>query len=87
MRYIVVFHRGGVRPDLASKAELRRQWLKERWQERQSDEANNHRTTLNQWYSEEAAAKIEYTEAFEICDYGHQPTPAEIRKLFPFLPD
>lgn len=71
----------------ASKPELRRQWLRERWQQRQGTEARNHRVALNQWYGESAASKIEYAEAFEICEYGHQPTQAEIRKLFPFLPE
>jgi len=70
----------------ASKPELRRAWLRERWSERQIAEANNHRDTLNRWYGETAAAKIEYAETFEICEYGQQPTPEEIRKLFPFLP-
>lgn len=71
----------------ASKPELRRQWLRERWQKRQSSEARNHRAVLNQWYGDSAASKIEYAEAFEICEYGHQPTQAEVRKLFPFLPE
>ena len=25
-------------------------------------------------------------EAFEVCEYGTQPTAAELRKLFPFFP-
>ena len=29
--------------------------------------------------------KAKYAEAFEICEYGAQPTEAEIRKLFPML--
>jgi hypothetical protein len=29
---------------------------------------------------------VKYAEAFEICEYGHQPTPQEIKDLFPFLP-
>jgi LmbE family N-acetylglucosaminyl deacetylase len=70
----------------ASKPALRRQWLRERWDRRQSSEAKNHRAALNRWYGEAKAAKINYAEAFEICEYGNQPTPAEIRKLFPFLP-
>ena len=70
----------------ASKPELRREWLRERWHNRQTAEASNGRAALQQWYGAEAAAKIEYAEAFEICEYGAQPSPAEIRRLFPFLP-
>src|SRR5262245_14211857 len=29
-------------------------------------------------------AKIEFVEAFEICEYGRRPDAAELRKLFPF---
>ena len=32
------------------------------------------------------AAKVQYAEAFEICEYGRLPSKTEIRKLFPFLP-
>ena len=70
----------------ASKPELRRQWLHDRWSKRQSAEADNNRAALQQWYGEADAAKVKFAEAFEICEYGHQPSPDEIRKLFPFLP-
>ncbi|MCA9168552.1 MAG: PIG-L family deacetylase [Planctomycetales bacterium] len=66
-----------------SKPELRRQWLHERWVQRQSSEAKNHRGALVRWYGEERANQIEYAEAFEICEYGRQPTDEEIRQLFP----
>ncbi len=69
-----------------SQPEARREWLHDRWVQRQSSEAKNSRATLAQWYGAEAAEKIQYAESFEICEYGHQPTPAEIRKLFPFFP-
>ncbi|MCA8987026.1 MAG: PIG-L family deacetylase [Planctomycetaceae bacterium] len=69
----------------ATQPELRRAWLHERWVRRQSGEANNYRAALKQWYGEEAAEKIKYAEAFEICEYGRQPSPAEIRTLFPFF--
>ena len=71
----------------ASQPKLRRQWLWDLWQQRQSSEAKNHQAALQRWYGEAAAAKIKYAEAFEVCEYGHQPTPDEVRELFPFLPD
>jgi len=43
------------------------------------------RTSLAKWYGEERAAKASFAEAFEICEYGAQPTEAEIRRLFPML--
>jgi LmbE family N-acetylglucosaminyl deacetylase len=34
----------------------------------------------------DAAARISYAEAFEICEYGRQPSREEIEQLFPFFP-
>ncbi len=64
----------------------RRNWLRSRWETRQSGEANRYRTSLQKWYGADLGEKVKYAEAFEICEYGRQPTDAEIRKLFPFLP-
>ncbi len=70
-----------------SQPELRREWLWERWDRRQSAEANNHRNALIRWYGEEKANEVRYAEVFEICEYGRQPTESEIRELFPFFPE
>ena len=70
----------------SSQPKLRRAWLKERWVRRQGNEATNYRDTLTEWYGEERGRKIKYAEAFEICEYGHQPKRSEIRELFPFFP-
>lgn len=69
----------------ASQPELRRAWLRERWDRRSADEAKKYRNALAKWYGAERSEKIKYAEAFEICEYGRQPNDAEIRKLFPFF--
>lgn len=69
-----------------SKPGLRREWLRKKWNGRQSGEANRFRSNLIKWYGEERADKIKYAEAFEICEYGRQPSDDDIRKLFPFFP-
>jgi LmbE family N-acetylglucosaminyl deacetylase len=43
------------------------------------------RESLIKWYGEEKAEKVTDAEAFEICEYGYQPTEEEIRELFPML--
>ncbi len=43
------------------------------------------RSTLEKFYGAEAP-RVQYAEAFEITEYGRQPTEEEIRKLFPFFP-
>jgi LmbE family N-acetylglucosaminyl deacetylase len=41
--------------------------------------------SLVKWYGNVRAAEALYAEAFEICEYGTQPTEADIRRLFPML--
>lgn len=43
------------------------------------------REALVKWYGKEKGNKITDAEAFEICEYGYQPSEAEIRQLFPML--
>jgi len=63
----------------------RKAWLKARWESRQGNEANKFRDALVEWYGEDRGTKVKYAEAFEICEYGRQPTKDELRKLFPFF--
>jgi LmbE family N-acetylglucosaminyl deacetylase len=60
----------------------RRKWLA---QERGGRITPEVRKALEKWYGPERAAKVQYAEAFEICEYGRQPSDAEIRQLFPML--
>lgn len=43
------------------------------------------KASLEKWYGPAQAAKVTHYEAFEICEYGKQPTEAELRRIFPFL--
>ena len=69
----------------ASQPELRREWLRERWDRRAGNEARQYRQALNRWYGAERGEKVKYAEAFEICEYGRRPSADEIRELFPFF--
>lgn len=40
---------------------------------------------LKTWYGESKALQVKYAEAFEICEYGSQPSKEEIKRLFPML--
>jgi LmbE family N-acetylglucosaminyl deacetylase len=40
---------------------------------------------LVELYGSERAAKIEFAESFEICEYGRRPNAEELRQLFPFF--
>lgn len=63
----------------------RMDWLRERWQNRQSNEADQHREALVRLYGEERGRAVKFAEAFEICEYGRRPSVAEVRELFPFF--
>lgn len=67
------------------KAE-RRAWLAERVKRNPGEMRDARRASLVKWYGEEKAKEVQFTEAFEIAEYGYQPTDAEIREMFPMLP-
>lgn len=69
----------------ASDPEGRRKWLRDRWMARSKSEADLFRDTLVKLYGDDAGRKAQFAEAFEICEYGRQPRPDEIRRLFPFF--
>jgi LmbE family N-acetylglucosaminyl deacetylase len=48
--------------------------------------ADCYRDELIECYGEEQGRQVRYAEAFEICEYGRQPTTAELKRLFPFVP-
>lgn len=69
----------------ASDVAGRKAWLREQWLGRSGGEANRYRADLISWYGEEKGKAFKYAECFEICEYGKQPSRAEIKKLFPFF--
>lgn len=63
----------------------RREWLGQRVRNRTSVDANT-RATLEEWYGPERAQQVSAAEAFEVTEYGHQPSTKELRRIFPMLP-
>jgi LmbE family N-acetylglucosaminyl deacetylase len=62
----------------------RRKLLAELWSKRHQAVTDKYRDTVIDWYGEELGRQIKHAEIFEICEYGHQPTKDELRRLFPF---
>ncbi|HEV8001891.1 MAG TPA: PIG-L family deacetylase, partial [Planctomycetaceae bacterium] len=85
------FVEGGVSgsPELIAggepKLEERRKVVRESFRKRDLGIADKYREQLAVWYGKQTAGKLKYAEAFEICEYGKQPTKDELRKLFPFF--
>ncbi len=69
----------------ASDETARRGWLKQRWHLRQSGEADKFRADLIRWYGEDKGKAAKFAETFELCEYGHRATEADLRRLFPFF--
>ncbi len=68
----------------AGKAE-RLEWTRKRAAERYGTVADRHRAKLVELLGEERGRAAKYAEAFEVCEYGTQPTKEELTRLFPFF--
>jgi LmbE family N-acetylglucosaminyl deacetylase len=74
-------------PDDSEKQAAREQQVRRIFERYFASCANQAREQLVNWYGPGEAARTKYAEAFEICEYGRQPTEQEIRRLFPFFPN
>ncbi|HKI87839.1 MAG TPA: PIG-L family deacetylase [Draconibacterium sp.] len=69
--------------DQVPKTEKERlKWLAD---QRKPSINEKERKALIKWYGEDRGNQVKYAEAFEICEYGSQPSDNEIRRLFPML--
>jgi LmbE family N-acetylglucosaminyl deacetylase len=85
------FYEGGANgsadllPSDPAKQQERRRQVRESHGARNRDLAQRYRAKLAEWYGKEKADKVQYAEAFEICEYGRRPNRAELARLFPFF--
>ncbi len=73
-------------PHNAAEKEAAQKRLRESFKRRFASTANRFRDKLIELYGPQKGKQVRYAEAFEICEYGRQPGPEELRKLFPFFP-
>ena len=73
-------------PDTAAAQAERKQAVYDGFKKRFAATADRFRDRMVQEYGAAKAQSIGYAEAFEVCEYGRQPSPEEIRELFPFFP-
>lgn len=62
--------------------EERYQWLYDRLSGRDTRVADRFRDRLIDIYGEEKGKQIQHAEAFELCEYGRQPSEQELFELF-----
>jgi LmbE family N-acetylglucosaminyl deacetylase len=58
-------------------------WTRERTTRRYASVAGRFRARLIEELGEDAGGRVKTAEAFELCEYGSQPSRAELVKLFP----
>src|SRR6266498_2185059 len=69
----------GVPEDGEARKTFIRAWLIDR----DAGVANNYRDLLRRRYGDDRGLRIRHAEAFELCQYGSQPTAAELNEMFP----
>ncbi len=73
------FYEGGANgsadllPSDPAKQRNRRRQVRDGHAARNRDLAQRYRGKLAEWYGKEKAGKVQYAEAFEICEYGRRP--------------
>ena len=67
------------------KQQDRRRQVRSGFADRNQALARQYRGQLADWYGKNKADKVQFAEAFEICEYGRRPKKEEIAKLFPFF--
>jgi LmbE family N-acetylglucosaminyl deacetylase len=71
------------RPDVPTAPAARGQFLLDMVKQRNEAVANQYRAELVALYGPERGKQVKYAEAFQINQYGRQPSAAELRKMFP----
>ncbi|MDH3290879.1 MAG: PIG-L family deacetylase [Gemmatimonadota bacterium] len=63
----------------------RREWLAETRGFRSSQPGETYRELLIQLYGQQRGSQVKQAEAFEVSEYGSQPSRDELKTLFPFF--
>ncbi len=75
----------GYEHELPADDAARRDWLAEQVKQRIAPLADRFRRKLQQQYGDDRGGRINYVEAFEVCEYGAPLTPEQRTRLFPFF--
>jgi LmbE family N-acetylglucosaminyl deacetylase len=63
----------------------RREWLARTRGFRSSGPGETYRELLNQLYGQQRGSRVRQAEAFQVSEYGSQPSLEELKRLFPFF--
>ena len=74
----------GLYPQDETARQRRRDEVRNNLAKRYAGQADSYRDALVKFYGEERGRKVRYAQAFEICEYGRQPSRDELKQIFPF---
>jgi LmbE family N-acetylglucosaminyl deacetylase len=74
----------GLYPEDQTGRQRRREEVRRDLAGRYAGYADRYRDALVKFYGEERGRKIRYAQAFEVCEYGRQPSQDELKQMFPF---
>jgi N-acetylglucosamine malate deacetylase 1 len=74
----------GIFPDDAAGKQKRRDEVRKSLARRYAAAANQYRDALVKFYGADRGNKVQYAQAFEVCEYGRRPSQEELKQLFPF---
>ncbi|UCG84838.1 MAG: PIG-L family deacetylase [Gemmatimonadota bacterium] len=75
----------GVLDAVPSDPSERREWLAEVRGFRSSRPGETYRELLIQLYGQQQGSQVKQAEAFQVSEYGSQPSLEELKRLFPFF--
>jgi LmbE family N-acetylglucosaminyl deacetylase len=76
----------GILDQVPSDTSQRRDWLARMRGFRSSQPGNTYRELLVQLYGQEHGSRVRQAEAFQVSEYGSQPSLERLKQLFPFFP-
>ena len=75
----------GILDQVPSDTSQRRAWMAEWRGFRSSESGDLYRDLLIQLYGRDRGGRVRQAEAFEVSEYGAQPSLEELKRLFPFF--
>jgi hypothetical protein len=74
----------GLYPADEAGRQRRREEVRKSLARRYEGYAGSYRDALVKFYGAERGRKVRYAQAFEVCEYGRQPSRDELKQIFPF---
>jgi LmbE family N-acetylglucosaminyl deacetylase len=75
---------GGYLKDVPKDTTGRKAWLKSGLEKRYGSTADRFRAKLIDQLGPEAGKAVKHAEAFEVCEYGSQPSKEKLKEIFPW---